>query len=211
MEYGGSRMETWMCNRAVNVRAARRLLPLLGIGLLAIGSVFASRGSTPRPLEALDPTFMKAVSASVSQHDVKAILAYQRSSAPVHLRLQTSCDEEQRCTIFTTMDYPHSELHALTVSLRVAVDVIHDRERPHKMIASSWQVRLIDPAVNKRAAYAGDFRDMKGVPQIGDNDAIARLLTAIQLAIGEVLRANGAIVKPITSARGPKTGAARSL
>lgn len=189
-------METWIGILGVNARAARRLFPLLCIALLGIGVVSARRAPTPLPLEELDPTLMKAVTASVSQHDVKAVLAFQRSNAPVHLRLYTSCDEVQRCTIFTKMDFPHSELRAPTMSLRVAVRVIPGAGSAHRTIASSWQVQSDDPAINKHAAYAGNFSDLKDVPPMGDNNAVASLLTSIQSAIGKVLCANGVIAKP---------------
>lgn len=186
-------METLVGIRRANAKAVRRLVHFLCIALLGIGVVFASRGPPPPPLEALDPAFMKAVTASVSQKDVEAILAHQRSSAPVHLQLYTSCDDAQRCTIFTTMDFSHSDSHAPTVSLRVAVQVLAGTGSAHGSTASSWQVQASDPTIHQQASYAGDFTDLKDVPPIGENHAIANLLTAIESAIGKVLDSNGMI------------------
>ena len=192
-------MKTWAGVRNVNVVVALRLLAVLAIGLLETGVGFAKWNPTPRHLEALDPTFMKAVTASVSQHDVKTILAHQRSSGPVHVQLYTSCDEEQRCTILTTMDFSDAQFDASTISLKVAVHVMPETDGPHKTIRSSWQVQSMNAAFDAHTTYAGDFSDLKGLPAIGDNHAIAGLLTAIQAAIRDALGANGVIAKPNTA------------
>lgn len=196
-------MKTWKEIRGVNARAARRLIALLCVGLFGMGVVFASRVPPPLPLEALDPTLMQAVIGSVSQRDVEAILAFQHSSAPVHLQLYTSCDEVQRCTIFAMMDFPQSQLRAPAISLRVAVRVTPGAGSPYRTMASSWQVQSNGAALSERAAYAGNFSDLKDVPPIGENNAIASLLTAMQSAIGKVLGANGVIAKPDGQFAGP--------
>ncbi len=193
--HGASRMENRGALHAVNAGAARRLLPMLCMGLLVTGVGFTSVVPARPALEALDPMFMKAVTASVSQHDVKAILAHQRSSAPVHLRLFTSCHEENRCTILTTMDFPHSDLHAPAITLRVVTRVIPGTGNSDATIASSWQVQSVHSAIHETTAYAGDFSQLNDVPALGDQSAIAGLLTSIRSAIGNVLDANGVVAQ----------------
>lgn len=73
-------METWVAFGGVNrVRASRGLLTLIGIGLLALSAGATKWYLTPPRLEALDPVLMRAVTSSVAQHDVKAILAHRPS------------------------------------------------------------------------------------------------------------------------------------
>ncbi|MEJ7806331.1 MAG: hypothetical protein WKG03_10485 [Telluria sp.] len=189
-------MEKWENMRSLGARSGRHVLPILCIGLLGIGAAFASRGPARPLLEALDPTFMQAVTATVSQHDVKAILAHQHSNAPVHLRLYTSCDDEQRCTIMTAMDFPDADAPASALSLRVAVHVSPGNGSAHDKVASSWQVQSSSRASHHNALYAGDFRDLTGIPAIGEAHAIANLLTSMQSAIREVLNANGMTAQP---------------
>lgn len=189
-------METWEGICCVNATAARRRLPLLCLGILGIGAVFASRGPSPPPLEKLDPAFMHAVTASLPQRDVKAILAAQHSSAPVDLQLYTSCDEEERCTILTTMEFAQSEPDAPSISLRVAVHVEPDPAGSPRTMASSWQVQKSDSAGTAHAMYAGDFTNLNALFSTGNDKAIASLLSSIQSAIGRVLRANGIVTQP---------------
>ena len=171
--------------------AIRHPLVWLSLGILGISAVYAGARPTIPPLEDLDPVFMQAVTASVSQHDVKAILAHQHSTVPVDLQLYTSCDEERRCTVFTTMNFPRSGIDSSSISLHVATRVIPERRNAEPTAASSWQVQSIDPAINEHATYAGDFRDLERIPPIGDKQAIAGVLTAIDSAIAKVLGAHG--------------------
>ena len=182
-------MKTWKSIRGHPMDAARRALPVFCIGLLAIGAAFAGRSSAPSSLEVLDPAFMHAVTATVSQHDVRAILAHQHSTAPVHLRLFTSCDNEQHCTILTAMDFPASAAPASAISLRVAVHVSPDEGSAR--VASTWEVQSNHSTGDQPGRLTGDFHDLAGVPAIGEQRAIANLLTSMQSAIGEVLDANG--------------------
>ena len=199
-------MGTWIAVRSVNSRFVRRLLALLAMGFLGMGVGFAKWNPAPRPLEALDPTLMKAVTASVSPHDVKAVLAHRHASGPVHLQLYTSCDEEQRCTIFTAMDFSDALADTSTISLRVAVRVTPETVGPGNTIGSSWQVLSMNPAIDTHTTYAGDFSDLKDLPAIGDNNAIAGLLTSMQGAISDALRANGVIAKLNTAKVGIAAG-----
>lgn len=168
----------------------------LGLAILGISAVYAGGRPTSPPLEDLDPLFMQAVTASVSRHDVKAVLAHQHSNAPVDLQLYTSCDEEQRCTVFTTMNFSQAGADSSAISLRVATRVIPAAGNAERTAASAWQVQSIDPAINEHAIYAGDFRDLKQVPPIGDNHAIAGLLTSIDSAIANVLDSHGVTARP---------------
>lgn len=191
-------MATWVGLRKVtSAGTCRSLLPWLAIALVGIGVGFNKWNPTPVPLEQLDPTFMKAVTASVSQYDVKAILADHGTSGPVRLQLYTDCDEERRCTIFTTLDFL-SEAHpdATTTSLRVAVRVMPERAGTRGIEASWWEVRAIDPAINASNTYAGNFNDSKHFASIGDNTATANLLLSMQSAISAALRAHGVIATP---------------
>lgn len=195
--FGASRMKTWGGIRSAGTQVARRhLLPLLGIGLVVFGVGCARWISAALPLEALDPTFMKAVTASVSPNDVKAILAYRRASGPVHIRLYTSCDPEQRCIILTTMDFTDERSESSTISLKVAVHVMPDTGGAHRTTRASWQIRSFDPSNDGSATYAGDFSTLKDVPFVGDRNAMAGLLISIRSAIGTALRAHGVIAKP---------------
>lgn len=189
-------MKIWTDIRGISTKSIRGLLPSFCIGLLGISIVLANRRPTPLPLESLDPAFMKAVTASILQHDVSAILKHQRSSAAVHLQLYTSCDEEQRCTIFTSMDFPRPEVHTSAISLHVTTHVIRNAENAQGATMSSWRVEANGPAIDKRVTYAGNFNDLKNVPRIGEHNAIGSLLTSIRSGIEKVLALNGVIAKP---------------
>lgn len=185
-------METWEAFGGVKrAGASRGLLTLVGIGLLALGAGATKWYPTPPQLEELDPVLMRAVTSSVSQHDVKAILAHRPSSGPVHIKLYTSCDEVQHCTVFTAMDFTDALSEQSTVSLRVAVSVLAGASPSYKISGSSWQVRRTDPATNASATYSGLFSNLVNFPPIGDSKAITALLVSIQSAIEDALLANG--------------------
>lgn len=185
-------METWVAFGGVKRAGASRVLPtLVGIGLLALGAGATKWYPTPPQLEELDPVLMRAVTSSVSQHDVKAILAHRPSSGPVHIKLYTSCDEVQHCTVFTAMDFTDALSEQSTVSLRVAVSVLAGSSASYKISESSWQVRRTDPATNASATYAGLFSNLGHFPPIGDSKAITSLLVSMQSAIEDALLANG--------------------
>lgn len=192
-------MKIWANIQRISTKSIRGLLPLFCIGLLGVSIVFANRRPAPLRLESLDPAFMKAVTASISQHDVSAILKHQRSSASVHVQLYTSCDEERRCTIFTSMDFPRSEAHASGISLHVTTHVIRNAENAQGTTMSSWRVEANGPTIDKRVTYAGNFNDLKRVPRIGESNAIGSLLTSIRSGIETVLAAEGVIAKPNTA------------
>lgn len=174
-------------------KAVGRFLPWFGIGLLGIAIAFASRRPTLPPLEKLDPLFMKAVKASIARRDVQAVLAHQRSSAAVHLQLFSSCAVDRHCTVFTSMAFPGSEVQAPSISLHVAVHVIPGAGNARPTIMSSWEVKTIEPLPERRVSYAGEFDDMSRVPNIGEHNAIASLLTSIRSAVVNVLVADGVI------------------
>ncbi|MFC5511383.1 hypothetical protein ACFPOU_09640 [Massilia jejuensis] len=186
-------METWVAFGGVKRAGASRVLPtLVGIGLLALGAGATKWYPTPPQLEELDPVLMRAVTSSVSQHDVKAILAHRPSSSgPVHIKLYTSCDEVQHCTVFTAMDFTDALSEQSTVSLRVAVSVLAGSSASYKICESSWQVRRTDPATDASATYAGLFSNLGHFPPIGDSKAITALLVSIQSAIEDALLENG--------------------
>ena len=203
-------MEKWVAFGGVNrAGASRGLLTLVGIGLLGFGAGATKWYLTPPRLEALDPVLMRAVTSSVSQHDVKAILAHRPSSGPVHIKLYTSCDEAQHCTVFTAMDFTDALSEQSTVSLRVAVSVLAGSSRSYKISGSSWQVRRTDPATNASATYAGLFSNLGDFPPVGDGKAITGLLVSIQSAIGDALVANG--VSPNQDTDQIRIAAARQL
>lgn len=176
--------------------APPQLWLLLCIALLGSGAVFANLPPSPPPLHSLDATLMKAVTASVSQQDVSAVLAHQRSKASVHIQLRSSCDQEQRCTVFTAMDFPDAETRVSAMSLHVAVHVVPGATMGPGKATASWQVQSSDAATDGHAVYAGDFSDLQRVPPIGERAAIARLLTSIESAVGKVLVSNAIIATP---------------
>lgn len=186
--------------------ASRGLLTLTVISVLAIGVGVTRRNLTPPPLEALDPTFMKAVTTAVSQRDVKAILARRPFSGPVEIRLFTSCHEDQHCTVFTTMEFTDVRSEESTVSLRVAVSVLAESDSSHRLSGSSWQVRRTDSATNATSTYAGVFPNLEDLPPTEDSNAITGLLITIQSAIGRALVENGVSPKQDTDQIG-RTGA----
>ncbi len=191
-------METGLGVRRIASRTASLLFPLLCVGLLEANAGIATWAPAPPSLEALDPTFMKAVTASVSQHDVKKILTFQRSAAPVHLRLFTACDALQHCTISTMMDFPGAEHQAPALSLQVAVHVAPGTASARRTTGASWHVQLTDPATNLPSDYGGDFSELNGMAPTDEHEAIASLLVSIQSAIEHVLGANGIVAKPGT-------------
>lgn len=134
---------------------------------------------------------MTAVKASIPARDVKAILAHQRSSGPVHLQLYTACDEEKRCTIFTTMDFSDPQSDTTAISLRVDVRVMQTTDGQHRKTGASWQVHALEPGFKTSTTYAGDFSNTENFPSIDKNHAIASVLTAIEAAIKDALNASG--------------------
>lgn len=186
----GLRLRLFITRPAVSIRQ------WTAVTLVATALLLSARQPSMVDLEALDPALMKAVQASVSQRDVQAILSDQRASGPVHLQLYTLCDEAQRCTIFSTMDFPGSASRPSTISLQVAMQVAPDANGVHRAGTSTWQVRLVGPAVDEHINYAGDFCDLTALPRNGGGAAIAGLLTSIQSSIAHVLLANGVIAKP---------------
>ncbi len=191
-------METGTGVRRMASRTARMVLSLLCFGILQANAGSASWALAPPSLEALDPTFMKAVTASVSPHDVKKILTFQRSTAPVHLRLFTACDAEQHCTISTMMDFPGAEQQASALSLHVAVHVAPGSASARRTAGASWRVQLTDPATSVPTDYVGDFRELNGMVPADEDKAIASVLVSIQSAIEQVLGANGIVATPRT-------------
>ena len=183
------------------------ILPSLGIGLLATAVLFAARRPPTVDLQALDPALMKAVTASVSQRDVEAILTHRRASGPVHLQLYTSCDGPQRCTIFTTMVFPRSAFQPSTISLQVAMDVMPDGGDAQRTVTSTWQVQSIGPAIDEHIDHAGDFSGLSVLAKNREGNAIAGLLTSIRSAIAAVLVSHGVAAEPgaATATRFPLT------
>lgn len=190
-------MHTWVGTHNVGPKLAQRGWFLLGIALLGVGVGFGRSGTSDPalpPLDALDPMFLQAVTASISQHDVKAILTRRRTSGPVHIRLYSTCDTEQRCIIFSTMDFTDTRSSTSTMSLRVAVSVMPEATGAPRAIGSPWQVRTRDRALNASATYGGDFSDLSLLPAMGDDHAIASLLISIHFAINHALDARPARV-----------------
>lgn len=203
-------METWVAFRGVrHAGASQGLLTLIGVTLLAFSAGAAKWNLTRPRLEALDPVLMRAVTSSVSQHDVKSILSHRPSSGPVHIKLYTSCDEVQYCTVFTAMDFTDAQSEQSTVSLRVAVSVLAGSGPSYKISGSSWQVLRTDPATNASTTYSGLFSNLGHFPPVGDSEAITALLVSIRSAIEDALFANG--VSPNQDTDQIRIAAARQL
>lgn len=171
-----------------------------GTALLVLALLSPSSQLSDTNLEALDPALMKAVQASVSQRDVQAILSQRRASGPVQIQLYTSCDQVQRCTIFTNMDFPRSASQPRGLSLQVAMLVVPDGIT-RRTVTSAWQVRAIGPAIDEHVHYAGDFSGLSVLARNSEGMAMAGVLTSIQSAVATVLVAHGVAAKPDPIAR----------
>lgn len=167
--------------------SARSGLPWLGSALAAAALAFAARQPPDRALEALDPVFMQAVQASISQRDVQAILASQAASGPVHLQLVTACDADHWCTIVTTMDFPRSVSRPEALSLQLAMQVAPDDGNTVRTVRSVWEVRSGDPAHRQHIDRAGDLRELGMLADSEEGTAIAGVLNAIHSSIAHVL------------------------
>lgn len=194
--------------RPITLPAGFRLA-VIGAALLVTAMTFSAQRSQDVDLETLDPLLMKAVTASVSQRDVQAVLFHRRSSGPVHLHLYTSCDETLRCTVFTTMDFPHSTFRPMALSLQVTTQVTHDGSGAHRAATSAWHVESLGPAMDKKVGFAGDFSDFSKLARDGEGEALARLLASIQSAVETVLVAHGVSINPNRSSGVPSTPADR--
>lgn len=166
---------------------ARSALPWLGSGLAAAVLAFAARQPPERALDTLDPVFMRAVQAAISQRDVQAILASQAASGPVHLKLLTACDADHWCTIVTTMDFPRSASRQQALSLQLVMQVAPDDGNTARTVRSVWEVRSVDPARHPHIDQAGDFRELGMLADSEEGTAIAGVLSAIHSSIAHVL------------------------